>query len=237
MSSDRGFIVGFLFLILVAGTVLVFTLRDVFISGVREEPQKPPYASSMDKRPASLQTTSDQVPDVLSSDPRIGPEDARVTIVVFGDFECPFCDEAHTIALEIQRMYVKDVRVIWKDFPLPTHARARTLALAARCAQDQGKFWEFANEAFKVTREQCSLGANRACEDATVVATAIGINNTRFTKCVTARQKESLVEASLNQGVKANINGVPYLFVNERPIAGLPTKGQLEVMVKAELQK
>lgn len=238
MSSDRSYIVSFSFLVLFAFFVLVWILRGfVPSSGVTNQEQGvlEPATSISD----SFVTPGNalQAPRILPGDPVAGPEGARVTIIQFSDFECPFCREAHDIVMDVQKEYPDDVRVVWKDFPLPQHKRARALAFAARCAKEQEKFWEFADRAFDAAIRQCVNESNERCEDEVFVAEEIGLNMVTFQSCVEENRYESAVGESMNQGIQADISGVPYVFVNQRVISGLPTREQLKALVKAEIAK
>jgi len=237
MSSDKNYIVSFSFLVLFAFFALLLMLRNFMPSsnGIdrNEELSLEPVPSVSD--PFTASGTAFQAPEVLASDPSIGPNEARVTIIQFSDFECPFCKVAHENVVEIQRTHADDVRVVWKDFPLPQHERARELAFAARCAGEQGKFWEFANRAFSAVNRQCVDEANGSCGDGVVVAQAIGLNMAAFRSCVDEGRYESIVGESINQGIRADIGGVPFLFVNGRTVAGNPTREQLEELVQQEL--
>jgi len=86
----------------------------------------------------------------VGDSPSIGPKDAKVTIVEFSDFECPFCSRAYGTVKQIQSAYPKDVRIVYKNLPLTNlHPNAQKAAEASVCAQDQGKFWEMHDKIFE----------------------------------------------------------------------------------------
>ncbi len=239
MSPDRSYIMSFSFLVLFAFFVLLWMLRSFAPSSEvanQEQPLLDPATSVADP----FITSGDvfQVPEVLASDPMIGSPDARVTLIQFSDFECPFCREAHNVVMEVQKAYADDMRVVWKDFPLPQHERARALAFAARCAEEQGKFWEFANAAFQSAIEtQIPDSELLKGGESIDVAKRLDLDLPRFQQCVEENRYEAAVRDSINQGIRAELSGVPYLFVNDRPIAGLPTREQLEALVKDVLSR
>ena len=78
-----------------------------------------------------------------SRNPALGSSGASVDIVEFSDFQCPFCKQAAPTLRRLVEKYEGRVRLVWKDFPLPTHAAAKTAAEAGACAHDQGRFWDF----------------------------------------------------------------------------------------------
>jgi protein-disulfide isomerase len=82
-----------------------------------------------------------QVP--VGTSPVRGPADAWITIVEFSDFQCPYCATVQTTLATVLPEYGADVRVVFKNYPLPFHAYARTTAIAAECAHAQGRFWQF----------------------------------------------------------------------------------------------
>ena len=78
----------------------------------------------------------------------IGPSNAPITIVEFSDYQCPFCQRAEGSVKEVQKKYGDKVRLVYMDFPLPMHTNALKAAQAARCAGDQGKYWEYHDALF-----------------------------------------------------------------------------------------
>jgi len=82
--------------------------------------------------------------NVPSDAPSRGPEAAAVTLVEFSDYQCPFCKRAHDTIEQLVAAYPKDIRLVFMDYPLPMHNRAAAAAEAARCAGEQGKYWEYA---------------------------------------------------------------------------------------------
>jgi protein-disulfide isomerase len=93
--------------------------------------------------PASqyYESTVPQLP--VGSSPVNGPADAWITVVEFSDFQCPYCATVQTTLATVLPEYGTDVRVVFKNYPLPFHAYARTTAIAAECAHAQGRFWRF----------------------------------------------------------------------------------------------
>src|SRR5690606_14570992 len=91
-----------------------------------------------------------EVPTVVveAVGPSRGPADAPVTIVEFSDFECPFCGRANPTIEQVEKAYPDQVRVVFRDFPLPMHPHARKAAEAGHCANEQGKFWELHDKMF-----------------------------------------------------------------------------------------
>ena len=94
------------------------------------------------RRPPAAPPAQAQKIEFRPDDPQKGPRNAPVTVVVFSDFQCPFCSRVEPTLAQLQKAYPNDVRVIWKNLPLAMHPQAMPAALAAEAAHQQGKFWE-----------------------------------------------------------------------------------------------
>jgi protein-disulfide isomerase len=143
-----------------------------------------------------------------------GPADAPVTLVEFSDFECPFCTQAHPTLKQILERYPGKVRLAYRDFPLDSiHPQARRAAEAARCAHDQGKFWEYHDVLF-------AQSPKLATEDLRRYAEQVGLDITKFDSCVAGGTHKAAVQRDLDEGHRLGITGTPAFFVNGRPLSG-----------------
>lgn len=153
----------------------------------------------------------------------MGDPGAAVTIVEFTDYQCPFCARhaAETLPRLVSEMVdTGRVRYIVKDFPLdPIHPEARPAAVAARCAAEQGAYWEMHEALFTRQNEWGGLGA--AAKDAFVkMAVDLGLNKDKFTTCLSDGRYDDLIQANQDEGIALGINGTPGFFVNGFPISG-----------------
>src|SRR5260370_17316381 len=105
--------------------------------------------------------------------PALGAKDAPVTIVEFTDFQCPFCKASEATLKTLRDKYGDKIRLVHMDFPLPFHAHAMDAANAARCASDQGKFWQFHDSLFPTQRKLPPA-------DLKAEAKTLGMNSTQF---------------------------------------------------------
>ena len=105
--------------------------------------------------------------------PRVGAEAAPVQVVVFSDFECPYCRRAAPVLRRVAAAFPNDVSLIWRHFPLGIHPSAPRAAEAAQCAEDQGRFWEFHDALF-------SQSASLAVVSMAAVARTLGLDAERF---------------------------------------------------------
>ncbi len=151
---------------------------------------------------------------IAPTDPVRGSASAPVTIVEFSDYQCPFCARVTPVLARIRDTYGDRVRLVWKDFPLDEiHPRANELAQAARCAGDQGKYWEFHDRVFA---EQAAAGT-RPLEE---YARALGINAQTFAECLTSKRHARAVTVAQDDGQRLSVDSTPTLFINGRRIAG-----------------
>jgi protein-disulfide isomerase len=165
------------------------------------------------------------------TDPVRGSRTAPVTIVEFSDFQCPFCAREAPVLAKVQATYGDRVRIVWKDFPLEDiHPRAMELAEGARCAGDQGKYWEFHDRVFSAhaTVETAPL------ED---YARAIGIPAPQFMKCVSAKRHTDKILESQDAGHRLGVDATPTLFINGRAIAGAQPFEVLARVIDDELAR
>jgi protein-disulfide isomerase len=167
---------------------------------------------------------------IRETDPVRGGQQAEVTIMEFGDFECPHCAEIYPNLLKILVEYKGKVKLIWKDFPIPSHPQARLAALAARCAAEQGKFWEYHDYLFE---NQESLSRELYNQ----IALELNLNLAEFNKCLEGQDKIELVGQGLTDGQKLGVDATPYLFVGNQVFNYALSYEELKGVVDEELGK
>lgn len=143
----------------------------------------------------------------VGNSPAKGPADAKVTIVEYSDFECPFCKRGADTVEQVLKAYPKDVRVVFKNMPLPFHKNAKPAALAALAAGKQGKFWEMHDKLFE---NQGKLGDALYTDS----AKALGLNMEQFKKDMADPALAASIEADAKQGNEIGIQGTPGFSVN-----------------------
>ncbi len=141
--------------------------------------------------------------------PTRGAVMARVTIVEFSDFQCPHCGAAHPILRQLLREFEGEVRVVFRNYPLPGHPRAVPAARAAVAAGNQDKFWEMADLIFE---HQDTL------EDSDIdrFATELGLDMERFHTDVAAPETQARIDADHDAGHELGVEGTPTFFINGR---------------------
>ena len=137
-----------------------------------------------------------------------GNNDAPVTLVEYGDYECPYCGQAYPIVKELQKLEGKSLRFIFRNFPLAqVHPHALRAAYAAEVSAKQGKFWEMHD---KLYENQQALEDH----DLLMYARELGLDTGQFTKDMNANQIENRVEDDFMSGIRSGVNGTPTFFIN-----------------------
>src|SRR5439155_22585604 len=116
--------------------------EDVYAKVIANGVAAPPAAPAAPAAPSAPAAPAVAKVEVPANAAIKGPKNAKVTIVEWSDFQCPFCSRAVPTVKQIEESYPKDVRVIFRHQPLPFHNNAKPAALAAMAANHQGKFWE-----------------------------------------------------------------------------------------------
>jgi len=171
---------------------------------------------------------------IAPTDPVRGPADALVTLAVFSDFECPYCRRMATVLYEVLRNHPKDVRLVWKDFPLPQHAQAQRIAEFARAIQAQGgnaAFWTAHDRLFE---KQADIDDKML---RTIAGEIPGIRWNDIEAALKAKRYSRLVLDDFNLGDRVDIQKTPTTFVNGRKADGLLHAPILEQLIAEELQK
>jgi protein-disulfide isomerase len=168
--------------------------------------------------------------DVARDDPAKGAGEGKATIdlVEFSDFQCPYCRQIAPILDQIVAKYGDQVRVTWKDFPLPNHPYARRAADAAKCAHEQGKFWEYHDLLFA---NQQALQVS----DLSRYASTLMLDSTAFEKCFKSQDSERLTRV-VEQARQIGVGSTPTVFINGRLIAGAAPFEAYESIILDELR-
>jgi protein-disulfide isomerase len=164
----------------------------------------------------------------IEGSPVRGPQDAPVTLVEYSDFQCPFCARADPLLKQVAEKYPRQLRIVFKHFPLSFHPAARPVALASLAAQEQGKFWEFHDVVFK--HNETLDGSQESVER---YAKEAGLDLARFRKDLKEKraQYDARIEKDLQQGNDVDVRGTPTLYLNGKKLD--PRQRSLEAMSAA----
>jgi protein-disulfide isomerase len=162
--------------------------------------------------------------------PSRGPKNAPLTVVLFSDFQCPFCGRVEPSLTELEKAYPGKVRVVWKNFPLSFHNNAKPAAEAAMAANEQGKFWEM----------HAKLFANQQNLDAASLekyAKEIGLDIAKFKAATDSHKFAPQIEADTKQGSSLGVQGTPASFLNGHFINGAQPFDAFKKIADEELAK
>lgn len=173
-------------------------------------------------------TTKKAVPEVSSTDHLRGSADAKVVLIEYADFECPYCVRHHPNMEKLMEEYDGQIAWVYRHFPLSFHADAQPAAVASECASEQGKFWEFADAMFA---EDVNLGESFYLE----TATSLGLDVAAFTTCLSSGKYDDFIDAQQAGGSAAGVTGTPATFINGTLVSGAVPYATLSSMVEAAL--
>lgn len=149
----------------------------------------------------------------IGKSPVRGPADAKVTVIEFSDFQCPYCSRGKSTMDELMAAYPKDVKIVFKNLPLPFHDQAAPAAKAALAAGKQGKFWEMHDALFA---NQRALNADFFTEQ----AKTLGLNLEQFKKDMDSPEIDAQIKEDSALASKNGISGTPGFFVNGVAVKG-----------------
>jgi protein-disulfide isomerase len=171
--------------------------------------------------PPKVQVSFD--PARLRGDPK-----APVTIVEFSDFQCPYCRKAEAAVKEVLARHPGEVRLAYRDFPLrQIHPDAQSAAEASRCAEEQGKFWEFHDALFVAPK------ADR--ETQLQVVRSLGLDEEKFDSCLSGGLYKEQIEQDFQDGIRAGVSGTPGFFINGIALSGAQPVSAFEKIILSEI--
>lgn len=165
-----------------------------------------------------------------------GPDDAPVTIIEFGDLECPFCARAFSeIETAVNTTHKGKVRLIFKHFPLNIHPWAMQAAIAAECVRRQNPkaFWSFVSDIY---RDQGAINPQNLRQHVDTYVEQLGLDQQVLNACIMAPQAEAQVVQDRDDGTAIGVNSTPTFLVNGIELVGLPSDKAFEYVVNSELK-
>ncbi len=156
-----------------------------------------------------------QVPVEAGQAPFFGNKDAKVTIVEFSDFQCPFCSRAADTVNQLKKKYGSKIKVAFKHFPLPMHQQARPASEASMCVNDQGqdKFWKFHDLMFKNQDKLDKANLEKYAKES-------GADVKKFNECVDSKKYADYVQKDMAYGEKIGVKSTPTFFVDGEIVSG-----------------
>jgi protein-disulfide isomerase len=162
------------------------------------------------------------------ADPSTGPDGAKVKIIEYSDFQCPYCSRAAQTMKQVVEIYGEQVQLTFRNFPLSFHQYAQKAAEASECANLQGKFWEMHDKMF----------ANQnALTDAHLKAYAVelGMDADKFNSCLDSGEMKAEVERDFQDGTALGVQGTPGFIINGEHISGALPLAQFQEIIDKKL--
>jgi len=166
--------------------------------------------------------------EVAAVGPARGPDDAPVTIVEFSDFNCPFCKRVEPTLATLRLRYPEQVRLVFRHYPLDMHPRARPIAEAAACIDEQGAFWAFHDGVFET-------GKPLGDEEILALAESVGADRAALEACLASGRAADAVERDIADGKAAGVTGTPAFFVNGIRMSGAQPAEAFVRVIEQEL--
>ena len=231
-----------IFIIASVAALLIMVLLGVLLKTIGQKQPQAPLSIEEDQisanpnyqNPDPLITKNPSLKDMLGGpiiskrDPSLGDREARVTIVQYSDFSCQFCQvqEQHLKELVAKNKY--RVRLFWKDYPESNEdSESFRAAVAARCAQAQDQFWPYHDLLYEFNSFDPASFVR--------IAELLKLDLNQFNICLSSEEAKQLVRDNIEEADALNINGVPFIFINNQSVLGASSYPELENIVKSEL--
>lgn len=168
-----------------------------------------------------------------------GDKNAPVQLIVYSDFECPFCAQFTDTLKEVEKEFAGKVAIAFRHFPLAIHPEAMPAALASECASEQGKFWEMHDKLF-ADNKAGDFNTEQFKKD----AADLGLDAARFNQCLDTEKYKDKILGQMLEGRNLSITGTPTIFINGEVLPGAypfedfkGSDGQMTKGVKSTIEK
>lgn len=155
------------------------------------------------------------VPGITADDHVQGGKNAKVVLIEYTDFECPYCSKHYDTTSQIMKTYGDKVKFVVRNFPLSFHANAQKAAEASECASEQGKFWQMYDALFAANK-----AGTMSVDKWKAEAKTLGLNTTQFNNCLDSGKYADKVSQQAAGGGSAGVDGTPATFVNGQLVSG-----------------
>lgn len=194
--------------------------RQAYVQRLREKTKVAVYL----EEPASARVSVDPHKGFAR-----GPKDAPVAIVEYSDFQCPFCKAVLSTVNEIMARYPGKVKWVFRDYPIATlHPTAPKVHEAARCAREQGKFWEYHDLLFE-------RSPSHSPEQLKQYARELKLDSPVFAECLESGKYQAEVAHDVEEGTRLGVSGTPTFVINGRFLEGEQSVTALQKLIESEL--
>lgn len=213
MAKEAKIIIGIVIASVVGLIIAAFTL-----GGKPQSTSSTPVDTSILIRDDSYQTAT---------------QSAKVTLVEFGDFQCPSCAAAYPIVKQVMDYYNGQINFVFRNFPLPQHVNAQKASEAAEAAGAQGKYWEMYDLLYQ---RQNDWAESKSAEDIFVqYAASLDLDQDKFRSDLDSNKFFDKVFRDKSDGNSLGVNSTPTFFINSRPVVGVLTLDQFKSEIDKEL--
>jgi protein-disulfide isomerase len=206
-------------------------VRQKIIDAVRDRriaKAKVAYMASLhNSAKVTIRLAPPRAPITMSDTPTRGSSNARVTLLEYADYECPYCQQIQPAVEKLEKEYKGRLAFAYKDFPLPMHPDAEKAAEAARCAGRQGKYWEYHDELTSTKQLDIAALKNHA--------QVLKLDTTSFNKCLDNGEAAEGVRAQAAEAQTLGVQGTPTFFVNGRVVSGNVSYDIIRAVIEEEL--
>jgi protein-disulfide isomerase len=199
--------------------------------GFGDEPE--PELTDADVEKIAVKVPRARVPAVSAKNPAKGPANAKVTLQVFSDFECPFCVRAAPTLADVEERFRGRLRIVWRNYPLPMHDRARPAARAALFAFTEGgnpAFWKMHDWLFSPQADLSEAGFRRA-------AVQLSLDPARVERAMHDAELDSVIDADVAAGDAAGVEGTPAVFINDYYLMGARFESEYAIVIERALRE
>lgn len=218
-SQTKMFLLGALGGVVVLCAIGFFVLLGIMLKGdsnpgvtlgnTAGDTNLPPAPSAVKSKAPAVDDKNDHI---------TGGKNAKVTLIEYSDFECPYCGAFFPTVKQALAEYGDKIRFVYRHFPLSFHPQAMPAAEASECAAEQGKFWEYHDKLFE---NQASLGDALYSQ----IAKDLGLNTNSFENCRDSGKYTAKVQEQLAGGSAAGVNGTPHTIVMDEDGNAIPVSG------------
>jgi protein-disulfide isomerase len=192
-----------------------------------------PKLTDADVDKIAVKVPRERVPAVSAQNPTKGPANAKVTVQVFSDFECPFCVRVAPTLDDVAERFNGRIRVVWRNYPLPSHERARPAARASLSAFAQGgspAFWKLHDWLYSPQADLSDTGLQQA-------ATKLSLDPAKVAAAVHGTEYDAAINADMAAGDAVGIEGTPATFINDYYLMGARFESEYAVVIERALRE
>lgn len=178
-----------------------------------------------------------ELPQIKDGDAIFGKEDSNVKVVLFSDFQCPYCKVLYTSLRGVMKSYSDKVLFDYKHLPLSIHPQSENAALASDCALEQGKFWEYTDKLYANQSDLASVTDALDTSKLKTYARTLGLKTADFNQCLDDKKFQDKINADKDEAASFGISGTPAIFINDQFFGGAISTEQLKSAIDSELNK